>query len=250
MTRPRDFQSRTLSHSVTSPRPLTIAALHRSNCGDSCPEDGRRGTRFDGSAALGDSAGAGAPGSRFLKIKSMAVDGTWNVYLSGEIHSDWRQRIADGVRDAGLPVELLAPVTDHAASDDVGADILGEEDEQFWRDHKGAGVNAVRTQTLLRRADVVVVRFGDKYRQWNAAFEAGYAAALGKPIDHPSRRRPHPRAQGGRPGGDGRRRDARAGGRGASLRGLALRWPRTPANRVQPSRRRPTGRTASSRAAG
>ena len=73
-------------------------------------------------------------------------------------------------------------MTDHSASDDVGANILGEEDEQFWRDHKGAGVNAVRTQTLLRRADVVVVRFGDKYRQWNAAFEAGYAAALGKPV--------------------------------------------------------------------
>jgi YtoQ family protein len=109
-------------------------------------------------------------------------DGTWKVYLSGEIHSDWRERIADGAREAGLPVELLAPVTDHSASDDVGANILGEEDEQFWRDHKGAGVNAVRTQTLLRRADVVVVRFGDKYRQWNAAFEAGYAAALGKPI--------------------------------------------------------------------
>jgi len=109
-------------------------------------------------------------------------DGTWNVYLSGEIHSDWRERIADGVRAGGLPVELLAPVTDHSASDDVGANILGEEDEQFWRDHKGAGVNAVRTQTLLRKADVVVVRFGDKYRQWNAAFEAGFAAALGKPI--------------------------------------------------------------------
>jgi YtoQ family protein len=110
------------------------------------------------------------------------ADGTWNVYLSGEIHSDWRERIAEGVRTAGLPVELLAPVTDHGASDDVGVDILGPEDEGFWKDHKGAGVNAVRTQTLMRRADVVVVRFGDKYRQWNAAFEAGYAAALGKPI--------------------------------------------------------------------
>jgi YtoQ family protein len=107
---------------------------------------------------------------------------TWNVYLSGEIHSDWRQRIADGVDQAGLPVKLLAPVTDHAASDDVGTSILGDEEDQFWRDHKGAGVNAVRTQTLLRSADVVVVRFGDQYRQWNAAFEAGYAAALGKPI--------------------------------------------------------------------
>jgi YtoQ family protein len=107
---------------------------------------------------------------------------TWRVYLSGEIHSDWRERIEEGVRDAGLPVELSAPVTDHAASDDAGAGTLGEEGEPFWRDHMGAGVNAIRTQTLIREADLVVVRFGDKYRQWNAAFDAGYAAALGKPI--------------------------------------------------------------------
>ena len=73
-------------------------------------------------------------------------------------------------------------MTDHSASDDVGVEILGSEEQGFWKDHKGAGVNAVRTQTLLSRADVVVVRFGDKYRQWNAAFEAGYAAALGKPL--------------------------------------------------------------------
>jgi YtoQ family protein len=112
----------------------------------------------------------------------MPADGTWNVYLSGEIHSDWRERIADEIRDAGLDVNLLAPVTDHGASDDVGVDILGPEQSGFWKDHKGAGVNAVRTQTLLRKADVVVVRFGDKYHQWNAAFDAGYAAALGKPI--------------------------------------------------------------------
>jgi YtoQ family protein len=112
----------------------------------------------------------------------MPADGTWNVYLSGEIHSDWRERIADGIRGSDLDVNLLAPVTDHSASDDVGVEVLGPEQSGFWKDHKGAGVNAVRTQTLLRRADVVVVRFGDKYRQWNAAFEAGYAAALGKPI--------------------------------------------------------------------
>ena len=117
------------------------------------------------------------------KIESVAdPSGGWNVYLSGEIHSDWRQRIADGVAAAGLPVNLFAPVTDHGASDDVGVDILGPEPEGFWKDHKGAGVNAVRTKTLLERADVVVVRFGDQYRQWNAAFEAGYAAALGKPL--------------------------------------------------------------------
>ena len=107
---------------------------------------------------------------------------TWRVYLSGEIHSDWRRLIAEGVREAGLPVELSAPVTDHAASDDAGVGTLGEQPEPFWRDHTGAGVNAIRTQTLIRAADVVVVRFGDRYRQWNAAFDAGFAAALGKPV--------------------------------------------------------------------
>lgn len=107
---------------------------------------------------------------------------TWNVYLSGEIHTDWRDRIAEGVRAADLPVKLLAPVTDHAASDDCGVSILGDEKEPFWKDHKGAGVNAIRTRNLIEQAHVVVVRFGDKYRQWNAAFDAGYAAALGKTI--------------------------------------------------------------------
>ena len=109
-------------------------------------------------------------------------DGSWRVYLSGEIHSDWREQIAAGIEQAGLPVQLSSPVTDHEASDDAGAGTLGEEPDAFWRDHKGAGINAIRTQTLIRNADVIVVRFGDKYRQWNAAFDAGYGAALGKPI--------------------------------------------------------------------
>ena len=107
---------------------------------------------------------------------------TWNVYLSGEIHSDWRDQIDDGLKQAGLPVELSAPVTDHAASDDAGTGTLGPESEKFWADHKGAGVNAIRTQTLIAGADLVVVRFGEKYRQWNAAFDAGYAAGLRKPV--------------------------------------------------------------------
>ena len=106
----------------------------------------------------------------------------WTIYLSGEIHSDWRERIERGAVDAGLPVDFTTPVTDHAASDDCGVAILGAEDKGFWKDHKGAGVNAIRTRTLLRNADLIVVRFGDKYRQWNAAFDAGFAAALGKPV--------------------------------------------------------------------
>jgi YtoQ family protein len=106
----------------------------------------------------------------------------WSVYLAGEIHSDWREQIADGAQKAGLDVTFSSPVTEHTASDDVGVAILGQESDGFWRDHKGAGVNAIRTQTLIRQADVVVVRFGDRYKQWNAAFDAGFAAALGKPI--------------------------------------------------------------------
>ena len=106
----------------------------------------------------------------------------WNIYLSGEIHSDWRERIASGVEAAGLPVTLLSPITNHEASDECGVKILGAEEKSFWTDHKGAKVNAIRTRSLIEKADVVVVRFGDKYRQWNAAFDAGYAAALGKPI--------------------------------------------------------------------
>ncbi len=103
-----------------------------------------------------------------------------DVYLSGEIHTDWRERIVRGAE--GLDVRFSSPVTDHSASDDCGAAILGEPAEQFWRDHLGAGVNAIRTGTLLRAADVVVVRFGEQYKQWNAAFDAGQAAVLGKPL--------------------------------------------------------------------
>ncbi len=107
---------------------------------------------------------------------------SWYVYLSGEIHSDWRDVIRAGVDAAGLSIVLLGPVTDHAVSDDAGVTILGGEEKAFWHDNKGARLNAIRTRTLMDKADVVVVRFGEKYRQWNAAFDAGYAAALGKPI--------------------------------------------------------------------
>ncbi len=106
----------------------------------------------------------------------------WKVYLSGEIHSDWREQIAAGVAKAGLPVVLNAPVTVHEDSDDCGVAVFGSEESTFWHDHKGALLNSVRTSTLIRDADVVVVRFGEKYKQWNAAFDAGYAAALGKPL--------------------------------------------------------------------
>ena len=102
------------------------------------------------------------------------------VYLSGEIHTNWREQIIAGAK--GLDVRFTAPVTDHGASDDCGVDILGPEPDKFWHDHKGAKVNAIRTRKSISDADIVVVRFGEKYKQWNAAFDAGYAAALGKSL--------------------------------------------------------------------
>ncbi|MBT4194348.1 MAG: YtoQ family protein [Gammaproteobacteria bacterium] len=104
----------------------------------------------------------------------------WNVYLSGEIHTDWRQRIKDGCNAQNLSIIFTSAVTDHQDSDAAG-DLLGAEENNFWRDHKSAKVNAIRTKTLIQNCDVAVVRFGDKYKQWNAAFDAGYCAALGKP---------------------------------------------------------------------
>ena len=104
------------------------------------------------------------------------------VYLAGEIHSNWREEIIEGAEREGLPIDFLAPVTDHPASDDVGVEILGAEQNDFWKDHKGGLINAIRTRTAIERADVVVVKFGEKYRQWNAAFDAGYASALGKQL--------------------------------------------------------------------
>ena len=106
----------------------------------------------------------------------------WTVYLSGEIHTDWRDIIEAQAAAAELSVSFTSPVTDHGASNDCGVKIMGSEDSKFWHDHKGAKLNAIRTRTHLEQADIVVVRFGEKYKQWNAAFDAGYAAALGKPL--------------------------------------------------------------------
>ena len=105
---------------------------------------------------------------------------TLSIYLSGEIHTDWRDKIIDAAKD--LDVIFSAPVIDHAASDDCGVAIMGAEDNKFWHDNKGAKLNAIRTRRGIEAADIVVVRFGEKYKQWNAAFDAGMAAALGKSL--------------------------------------------------------------------
>lgn len=104
----------------------------------------------------------------------------WKIYLSGEIHSDWREKIEQSCEALNLPITFYTPITDHGKSDAAG-DVLGVEEKSFWRDHKSAKVNSVRIKTYLEQCDLAIIRFGDKYKQWNAAFDAGYCAALGKP---------------------------------------------------------------------
>tara|TARA_R110002167_G_scaffold91458_1_gene246015 strand:+ start:61511 stop:61954 length:444 start_codon:yes stop_codon:yes gene_type:complete len=104
----------------------------------------------------------------------------WTIYLSGEIHTDWREQIITGCKAINLPVTFTSAVTVHEASDSAG-DGLGLENTPFWRDHKSAKVNAIRIKTLIQQCDFAIIRFGDKYKQWNAAFDAGYCAALSKP---------------------------------------------------------------------
>ena len=111
-------------------------------------------------------------------MKNMAL----KVYLSGEIHTKWREDIVNKCNELNLDIEFLSPVLNHELSDDIGVKILGKEENKFWHDNKGAKINAIRTRTAINKADIVIVRFGGKYKQWNAAFDAGYASALNKSL--------------------------------------------------------------------
>ena len=104
------------------------------------------------------------------------------VYLAGEIHSNWREEIIELSEKEKLDIKFNSPVTDHESSDNCGVEILGEEQKIFWKDRKGANINSIRTKRSIQDCDVIIVKFSEKYKQWNAAFDAGYAAALNKSI--------------------------------------------------------------------
>ena len=105
-----------------------------------------------------------------------------NVYLSGEIRSDWREEIIKLCNKEDLNIKFSSPNTNHESSDNCGVEILGAEEKNFWKDNKGASINSIKTKKSIKDSDVVVVKFGEKYKQWNAAFDAGYASALNKSI--------------------------------------------------------------------
>ena len=104
------------------------------------------------------------------------------VYLSGEIHSNWRDEIINKCNEENLEIEFSSPTTNHELSDNVGAQILGNEEKKIWHDNKSAKINAIKTRLSIEKSDIVIIRFGDKYKQWNAAFDAGYASALNKSL--------------------------------------------------------------------
>ena len=107
-----------------------------------------------------------------------------NIYLAGEVHTEWRDRISEGVLVHDLPVTLTAANTDHSSSDACGGSILGAEKKSFWHDHKGAKLNAIRTRTLISRADIVVARFGPRYRQWKRRIRCRPRRRSGYSPDH------------------------------------------------------------------
>ena len=104
------------------------------------------------------------------------------IYLAGEIHTNWRDELIDQCKFANINAQFSSPVTNHEYSDNCGVEILGSEEKNFWKDQKGANINSIRTKKAINDSDIVIVKFGEKYKQWNAAFDAGYAAALNKSI--------------------------------------------------------------------
>lgn len=104
------------------------------------------------------------------------------IYLAGEIHSDWREAFRDLLDERDVPARCVGPQEVHDRSDAVGEDILGEQPDARYRDLMGASVNTLRTRILMARADLAVAKFGDQYRQWNTAADAGAAVASGIPL--------------------------------------------------------------------
>lgn len=101
-----------------------------------------------------------------------------NVYLLGEIYIDWCEQIIEGV--VGLDVSFNSLVIDYVVSDDCGVCILGIEDQKFWYDYKGVKLNVICMCKGIEDVDVVVVCFGEKYKQWNVVFDVGYVVVFGK----------------------------------------------------------------------
>ncbi|MBN8236974.1 YtoQ family protein [Halobacillus kuroshimensis] len=104
------------------------------------------------------------------------------VYLAGQIHDDWRRDIKSKADEKQLPVTFVSPQENHALSDDIGEKILGDQPGQVERDDAASSINNFRTKILLNKSDAAIAYFGESYKQWNTAMDAGAAIQAGKPL--------------------------------------------------------------------
>lgn len=102
------------------------------------------------------------------------------MYLAGEIHSDWRQQLREKAKD--LPIEFVGPMENHDRSDNIGEEILGQQATALLKDDTASQFNNLRTRVLMNKTDVVVAYFGEKFKQWNTAMDAGTALAMDTPL--------------------------------------------------------------------
>ncbi|WP_078379356.1 YtoQ family protein [Sutcliffiella halmapala] len=104
------------------------------------------------------------------------------VYLAGEIHTSWREELQDKAKALDLPIRFVGPMTDHDRSDTIGELILGKQDNAIAKDEVASQINNLRTQLLMKKSDLVIALFGEKYKQWNTAMDASAALTLQKPL--------------------------------------------------------------------
>lgn len=103
------------------------------------------------------------------------------VYLAGQIHDDWRNEVAQKAKAKNLPLEFVGPQTTHDLSDNIGEEIQGKQPSNLYKDDAASDINNFRTQVLMKKADIVIALFGEKYKQWNTAMDASTAIAMNKP---------------------------------------------------------------------
>ncbi|KGX89159.1 YtoQ family protein [Pontibacillus litoralis] len=103
------------------------------------------------------------------------------VYLAGEIHNDWRSEVIEKAEHRALPLTFVSPQTNHDRSDAIGEVILGEQPNPIYRDDTASSINNLRTEVWMNKADIVIAFFGEQYKQWNTAMDAGAAISKNKP---------------------------------------------------------------------
>lgn len=103
------------------------------------------------------------------------------VYLAGQIHDDWREKLKEKAQQKQLPLNFVAPQTNHDRSDDIGEAVLGKQPDKAYRDDAASSINNLRTQVLMQKSDVVIALFGEQYKQWNTAMDLSAAITMNKP---------------------------------------------------------------------